>query len=513
MPATLQKILQKIKTDSTVVELQGLSGSSKALVVSMLSQIPEQPAEKIKPLVVVCESFDVAEVLLNDLYYFFGKEGVHFFPFWDVLPFDNFSPHKGLVAQRFKTLDALLNSEVRVLITTPNGMMQRFLPRVAFQKNTLSLSTDFVGGKQELRQQLLNSGYIQVDVVEDQGEFSAHGDIMDVFPLNQEKPVRMEFSENSELLYLKPFEIQTQRTAEAELTSLKILPGSEILFNQETIYFARQTLPSYRKECTPEVLRRLKESLQKSESFPGIESLSPLFYPKLETLFDYFPAEYLLVVDEENHITERAEHFYQEVFMEYELSSQQNKLTLSPEALFLTHRELESRLKESTQVYLKSKVPGKKSERTIYQLQFSDNQSLRTGFEHSNATSAAGHMVQLLQDWSKSGIPIILSAKNQTHAEHFQQLLEDLGVESIVAGKQQVAKDCPWPKWLESNTVDGLKEKIPILCGNVSSGFRRLDADGQTQFILLTQEEVFGEKKRSRRLQRYSSSAGNRKFG
>ncbi|HBJ46935.1 MAG TPA: hypothetical protein DDY69_06350, partial [Deltaproteobacteria bacterium] len=98
----------KIKTDSTVVELQGLSGSSKALVVSMLSQIPEQPAEKIMPLVVVCESFDVAEVLLNDLYYFFGKEGVHFFPFWDVLPFDNFSPHKGLVAQRFQTLDALL---------------------------------------------------------------------------------------------------------------------------------------------------------------------------------------------------------------------------------------------------------------------------------------------------------------------------------------------------------------------------------------------------------------------
>jgi Transcription-repair coupling factor (superfamily II helicase) len=381
-------------------------------------------------------------------------------------------------------------------------MMQRFLPRAAFQKNTLSLSTDFVGGKLELRQQLLNSGYIQVDVVEDQGEFSAHGDIMDVFPLNQEKPVRMEFSENSELLYLKPFEIQTQRTAEAELTSLKILPGSEILFNQETIYFARQTLPSYRKECSPEVLRRLKESLQKSENFPGIESLSPLFYPKLETLFDYFPAEYLLVVDEENHITERAEHFYQEVFMEYELSSQQNKLTLSPEALFLTHRELESRLKESAQVYIKSKVPVKKSERTIFQLQFSDNQSLRTGFEHSKATSAAGHMVQLLQDWSKSGIPIILSAKNQTHADHFQQLLEDLGVESTVAGKEQVTKDCPWPKWLEDKTDDGLKEKIPILCGNVSSGFRRLDADGQTQFILLTQEEVFGEKKRSRRLQR-----------
>ena len=511
MPALLKNILNKLKTEKSVVELQGLSGSSKALVLSILSQIQEQPVEKNIPLVVVCESFDVAEVLLNDLYYFLGKEGVHFFPFWDVLPYDNFSPHKALVAQRFQTLDALLSEEIRVLITTPNGLMQRFLPRVTFQKNTISLCTESACNPEGTRQKLLYSGYTQVDVVEDQGEFSTHGGILDVFPLNLEKPVRMEFTENAELLYLKPFEIQTQLTSEKELTSLKILPGSEILFNLETIYFANQTLPSHRKECSPEVLRRLKESLRKSESFPGIESLSPLFYPKLETLFDYFPAEYLLVVNEEKNIAERAEHFYQEVFMEYELSSQQNKLTLSPESLFLTHRELESCLKESAQVVLKSKYQNKKSERTVHQLQFADNQSLRKGFENAKATSAVGHMVQLLQDWHKSGIPILLSAKNQTHADHFQQLLEDLGVESKVAGDQLNPKNCPWMEWLESTPVYKTPTTIPIINGQVSSGFRKLDAEEHTRFILLTEEEVFGKKIRSRRLQRtqVQQTAGN----
>ena len=137
MPVLLQKILKKIKSDSTVVELRGLSGSSKALVLSRLSPKSEQQEEKVIPLVVVCESFDVAEVLLNDIYYFLGTKGVHFFPFWDVLPYDNFSPHKGLVAQRFQTLDALLNEKVRILITTPNGLMQRFLPRKSFQNNTI----------------------------------------------------------------------------------------------------------------------------------------------------------------------------------------------------------------------------------------------------------------------------------------------------------------------------------------------------------------------------------------
>ena len=142
MPASLQNILHKIKSDAPVVELQGLSGSSKALVLSLLSLQMKQAAEKTIPLVVVCESFDIAEVLLNDLYYYSGREGVHFFPFWDVLPYDNFSPHKGLVAQRFQTLGALLKGKVRILVTTPNGMMQRFLPRDTFQKNTISLNTE-----------------------------------------------------------------------------------------------------------------------------------------------------------------------------------------------------------------------------------------------------------------------------------------------------------------------------------------------------------------------------------
>ena len=90
-------------------------------------------------------------------------------------------------------------------------------------------------------------------------------------------------------------------------------------------------------------MRRLKESLAgKAKVFLELNRSHHYSTQNWKHYFDYFPAEYLLVVNEEKNIAERAEHFYQEVFMEYELSSQQNKLTLSPESLFLTHRELES---------------------------------------------------------------------------------------------------------------------------------------------------------------------------
>ena len=501
MSVSLQNIIQKIKSGTTVVELQGLSGSSKALVLSMLSSQSTWFEERTKPLIVVCESFDIAEVLLNDLYYYSGRKGIYFFPFWDVLPYDNFSPHKGLISQRFQTLDALLKGEVRILVTTPNAMMQRFMPRDSFQKNTIIFSLETVGLELN-RQKLLSSGYNQVDVVEDHGEFSTHGLIIDVFPLNSQKPVRMEFSEKNRLLYLKPFDIQTQCTTDAELDTLEILPGNEIIFNKDTINYAHQNLPSFRKECTLEFLKRLKESLRKSQSFPGIESLSPLFYPKPETLFDYLPSDYQLVIDEETNVKKRAENFFQEVFMEYELSSQQNKLTLSPELLFLTNRELELRLENSAKLYLNSKIQNGQADRLVYQLQFVNNHSLRQGFEKNKATSAAGHMVALLQSWYKSGVPILLSARNQTHADHFQQLLEDLGVETFVAGEQLLPEACPWLEWLENSSAEKLKKSIPIISGKVSAGFRKLDAEGGVNFILLTEEEVFGKKTRSRRLQR-----------
>ncbi|MBG55646.1 MAG: transcription-repair coupling factor [Deltaproteobacteria bacterium] len=502
MSLSLHKILNNSNRESSPVLLHGLGGSSKALVVSMLSKIAYSILGEKKPVVVVCESFDIAEVFLKDIYYYYGREGVYFFPFWDVLPYDNFSPHKGLTAQRFRTLDALLSNQARILVTTPNALMQCFMPRNIFLKTTFTLKNGFIGSPVEICKMLVNSGYIEVDVVEEIGEFSTHGGILDVFPLNLEKPIRIKFSEKSKVQSLKTFEIQSQQTDQTELSSLKILPASEIIFNQKNTGYARQSLKEYTKDLNSDVLLRLRESLEKKEGFPGIESLSPLFYPERETLFDYFQDEYFLIINENKNVYNRADSFYQEVFLEYEISTQQNKLTFSPESLFLSHRELNTKLAANVNLVLTSmKIENTKS--TIFhQFQFLDNKSLRNQFESAKVTSAAGYMVQLIQKWQNSRTPVLLSAKSQTHANRFQQLLQDLGVESTVAGNQMTTNRCPWFEWLEKGYTENTSGPIPILIGKVSNGFRKIDLNGKVLFVLLTEEEVFGEKTKKRSLQR-----------
>ena len=133
----------------------------------------------------------------------------------------------------------------------------------------------------------------------------------------------------------------------------------------------------------------LKKILNKNEVFPGIESLSPLFYSQLETLFDYLPSKHLLVIDNEKNVENRADNFFKEVFMEYELSTKQNKLSLLPESLFLSNRELKLLLRKNANVILNSKI-NNKSDRIVHQLNFINNLFLRSGFEKSKANSALG---------------------------------------------------------------------------------------------------------------------------
>ncbi|SVA88894.1 uncharacterized protein METZ01_LOCUS141748, partial [marine metagenome] len=327
MNFSLFSVLNEIPVSSPPLHLEGLKGSSKALVLKETHRMLG------KTLIVVCDSYENGEMLLKDLGFYMGMEGLYFFPPWDVMPYDLFSPHRSLVSQRLQCLHHLQKEKCRVLVTTPHGLMQRLIPKAHFKKNILRIKKGEQVNPEKVRNQLQETGYLGVDMVEDQGDFSFHGPTLDVFPIQSEKPVRLEFSGQSEeeLLHLKPFDVQSQRSGTTELEELTLLPCSEIIFNEETLSQAQRKLHQFRGEFKGPMLRHLGKKLHSAERFPGLEALCPLFYPQMETLFDYFPEPRVLVVDEDKRVRGRAKHFHQEIFMEYEHSVQQKRMTLPME--------------------------------------------------------------------------------------------------------------------------------------------------------------------------------------
>ena len=151
----------------------------------------------------------------------------------------------------------------------------------------------------------------------------------------------------SKLLSIRPFDVQSQRTGEEFLDSLILLPGSEVIFNEKSLSQAQRKLHQIRSEFKGPQLQQLEKKLHSADRFPGLEHLAPLFYETLESIFDYLPENHLLLVDENQKIRERSSHFFNEIFMEYEQGHQQKRITLPTGELYLSHRQMQSRIVES----------------------------------------------------------------------------------------------------------------------------------------------------------------------
>ena len=526
MNVSFSKILEQIPENPPPLYLHGLRGSSKSLLLKEIQTSLD------RPLVVITDTYENAERLLRDLSYYLGEEGLCLFPPWDVMPYDLFSPHRSLVGQRLQCLHLLLENACRVVITTPHSVMQKLLPVEAFRESILHFKTGEPTEISEIRLRLQETGYQAVDMVEDQGDFSSHGNILDVFPLLAESPVRFEFSLDapSKLLSIRPFDVQSQRTGEEFLDSLILLPGSEVIFNEKSLSQAQRKLHQIRSEFKGPQLQQLEKKLHSAERFPGLEHLAPLFYETLESIFDYLPENHLLLVDENQKIRERSSHFFNEIFMEYEQSHQQKRITLPTGELYLSHRQMQSRIVESCSMMISEEKEetasdAKKSSENIIdfdlktaidvgnaktiRLPFASNKKLREGFRESNAPSAVGHVINLISDWNEAGVPVYLNARNRTQADQCRELLDDLMIETEVEENESPPDTSSWLEALQTaSSAESSKKQIgplppiPILVGHLSSGFRVIDGQGSVRFALLTEEEIFGEKKKSRRLQR-----------
>ena len=84
-----------------------------------------------------------------------------------------------------------MQEKVRCVVTTPNAFMQKLMPPSLFREASLTLEIGQFYERDWIHLQLRQMGYVQVDVVEDRGECAIHSNIIDIFPLEREMPLRL----------------------------------------------------------------------------------------------------------------------------------------------------------------------------------------------------------------------------------------------------------------------------------------------------------------------------------
>ena len=258
----------------------GLYGSSLGLAVAELAGNAPSPV-----LVVAASSREAARLQTEIAFYATPDLPVRGLPGHETLPYDPFSPHPDIVSERLEALSALPGLRRGVVVVAAETLLQRMPPRRFGEAHSFSLHRGERIDLDAFRARLAAAGYAHVGQVMAHGEFAIRGSIVDLFPMGSTAPLRLDLFDD-EIESLRIFDPETQRSGEP-LDQLRLLPAREFPTTPEAVKGFRQRWRA-RFEGDPmrsPVYRFVSEGVAPA----GIEYWLPLFFDRLETLFDYLP--------------------------------------------------------------------------------------------------------------------------------------------------------------------------------------------------------------------------------
>lgn len=234
------------------------------------------------------------------------------FPDWETLAYDIFSPHQDIVSSRLQTLASLPNTQQGVLVVPLPTLLHRIAPIDFVASRTFNYVVGEELDRTRLQDQLSRAGYNRVDQVFEHGEFAFRGSLIDIFPMGEKSPLRIDLLDD-EIESLRLFDPESQRTTET-VSQFQLLPAREFPLDKEPI---NRFLNNWHDHFDHDpskcpVYRDIKDGIAPQ----GIEYYLPLFFEQTATLFDYLPENVRLFTH--SGIQQAAEQFWIDVSRRYE---------------------------------------------------------------------------------------------------------------------------------------------------------------------------------------------------
>ncbi len=197
-----------------------------------------------KNILLVVDSLFEANKLYNSMINY--DENVLLFPMDDFLTSEALAISPDLMITRLETIHALTTSKPCVVITNLMGYL-RYLPNhETYQNHILNLQKGDVIDPKVLVEKLISIGYNRDTIVNKTGEFGVRGFVIDVFPIDEDNPIRIEFFDD-EIESIRYFDSDTQKSIK-EIKNIEILPYFEFIASKpvEELHFGKQKyLPLY----------------------------------------------------------------------------------------------------------------------------------------------------------------------------------------------------------------------------------------------------------------------------
>ena len=465
------------------LRVEGLRGGGRAFLIAA--------AYRARPstFLVVAPDGAAAEALTADLALFLGESAstqalerrVHLFPGWDVPPFEPVSPSSAVVTDRIAALFHLLQGRAPIVVATPEALAQRVPPRDVLAAAVRYLVEGDEIATEALAAHLTSWGYQRVALVEDRGEFSVRGGLIDVYPALEPLPLRLEM-EGDRIERIRAFDPDSQRSRDAR-EELVLLPARELSLAHLAAAEARRTVETRALEIGMPRLERhaLSDALEHGLFVPGIEFLAPYVYGTMATLFDYLPEDTRLWVDEAARVESGLDAAWAAAVAHAAEAEEARRFFAPPERLFLAPADVRAATAPLPTVELDTLVGigGSAGHARLTCYLLSDLASARA----TQATPSMKPLADRIRGFQAEGRRVVMAVPSAAQRTRLQKLLEQHEVHAALASE-------PIPALLAS------RDRAPVIVdGALSQGFRM----PTEPWVFIGEEEIFGERRAPRR--------------
>ncbi|ADC49707.1 transcription-repair coupling factor (TRCF) [Alkalihalophilus pseudofirmus OF4] len=463
--------------------LSGLTGSSRTLLMAALYK------ETKKTQVVITHNLFQAQKVYEDLIDLVGEEDVHLYPVNELISSEIAIASPEMKSQRLDVLNKLVAGFEGIIIVPLAGIRRLLPPTYLWKDSQLNISVGRdIGEIHNVITKLVMMGFERVDMVSSPGEFSVRGGIIDIYPLTESNPIRVELFD-TEIDSIRTFLIETQRS-EKELKEITIGPAEEVILQDQHYQHAANRLQEQLSATLKKVkAKQTKEKLSQNisyeigqlkqrSSFQGMYKYMSFYYEVKSTLLSYLPDDALIIIDEMSRVKEMADN------LEKEEAEWSTALLAQGETVHEATMSLDALegMKKSSHsiVYLSlflKHIPSTSPENVV-------------NFTCKSMQNFHGQM-QLLQSevkrWQKSGYAIVFLAGTKERAQRLALNLDEEGIDAHVVERATE---------LTENTVH-------LMVGQLNSGFEL----PSHKLVVITEEEVYAKQKK--RVQRNKQKLSN----
>lgn len=485
------EIMSRLDKNRGVLQLSGCVESQKAHMMYGLFEALKKTRKQGCNCLIIAENDLKAKELYED-YRLYDRE-VYLYPAKDLIFFQADIHGNLLTKERMQVIAALLARKNVTVITSMSGCMDYLLPLEVLEKHTLSFESGSPLDMDKLKKQLLGMGYERNAQAEAPGQFSFRGGIIDIFPLTETNPIRIELW-GDEIDSIRSFDSESQRSIE-NLDEITIYPASELVLDKETLDKGlkaiekekKATVQKFQDDFLTEEGARLKhyveetiDNLKEFEDFAAAEQFLRYFYKNAVTLPDYFEDENTLVIlDETNRLAEHADAVETEFRESMEHRLEKGYLLPGQADLLMSYKQTVHKLNKKRCVSLCT-IEQQKGD---WDMKASFHISAKSVSPYNNSFEL---LVKDLKQYKKNGYQVLLLSGSRTRAARLAEDLRDEGLNSFYTE--------------DMNRV--------IAPGEIMTAFGRMKRGFEypmIKFVMITESDIFGqEKKKKRKKKEYS---------